>query len=105
MTSLPEKIGKYQIISLLGQGGMGMVYKAVDPDISEQVAIKVIRPELLESDNDGTLLKRFRNEVKACRLLKHPNIIATYAYHEIKNQCYIVMEYVEGEELSQLFKK
>ncbi len=100
MTSLPDKIGKYQICSILGQGGMGIVYKAIDPDISQEVALKVIRPELLKNDTDGTFLKRFRNEVLACRRLKHPNIVATYDYHEEGFNCFIVMEYVDGQPLS-----
>ncbi len=100
MSTLPEKIGKYQIVSILGQGGMGIVYKAIDPDISQEVALKVIRPELLKNDNDGTFLKRFRNEVLACRRLKHPNIVATYDYHEDGLTCFIVMEYVDGQPLS-----
>ena len=54
MSSLPDKIGKYQIVSILGQGGMGIVYKAIDPDIGQEVAIKVVRPELLKNDTDGT---------------------------------------------------
>ena len=60
MSSLPDKIGKYQIVSILGQGGMGIVYKAIDPDIGQEVAIKVVRPELLKNDTDGTEMVSWR---------------------------------------------
>ncbi len=102
MKNIPSKIGKYRIESLLGTGGMGRVYKAIDLDIPAEVALKVIRPELFQDADKDQLLNRFRNEVIACRRVKHPNIVATYDYHESGDNCYIVMEYVQGKLLSDL---
>jgi predicted Ser/Thr protein kinase len=104
--SIPDYLGKYQIISLLGRGSMGMVYQAKDPDINQLVAIKTIRREFLVGSGDDEVLQRFKNEVIASRRLKHSNIVATYEYHENDNKegPFIVMEYVAGKSLGEVIK-
>ncbi|MEE9412353.1 MAG: serine/threonine-protein kinase [Methylococcales bacterium] len=95
------KLGKYKIIAVLGEGSMGVVYKAIDPDIQEYVALKTIHKKLLEDKNRAVVLQRFINEVKAGRLLRHPNIVAMYDYQEDEETCFLVMEYVEGTTLKE----
>ncbi len=104
MTTKPEKLGKYKIVSVLGEGSMGVVYKAIDPDIQEYVAIKAIHKKLLEGKDRAVILQRFINEVKAGRLLRHPNIVAMYDYQEDEDVCFLVMEYVEGTTLKDVIQ-
>src|SRR5688572_4187523 len=94
-----EKLGKYQIAEQIGRGGMGAVYKASDPLLKRVVALKVISENVDESDE---LRARFFREAQACAQLSHPNIITIYDLGEDAGRLYIVMEYLEGEELKQL---
>ncbi len=98
---LPDQIGKYRIIRKLGEGGMGFVYLAEDPDLSRKVAIKVIRKEVLENLPDGGLevTERFSREARALARLNNPNIISIYELENVAGQNHIVMEYVEGMSL------
>lgn len=95
-----KKIGKYKILCILGKGGMGIVYKALDPDIEREVAIKTIRFDTL---TDGTekddLMARFIREARAAGKLAHPNIITVYDVGKEKDVTYIVMQYIEGQSL------
>jgi serine/threonine protein kinase len=95
-----KKIGKYKILGLLGKGGMGIVYKALDPDIEREVAIKTIRFDTL---TDGTAkddqMARFIREARAAGKLAHPNIITVYDVGKEKDMTYIVMQYIEGQSL------
>jgi serine/threonine protein kinase len=95
------KLGKYKIVTVLGEGSMGVVYKAIDPDIQEYVALKTIHKKLLENKDRAVVLQRFINEVKAGRMLRHPNIVAMYDYQEDEDTCFLVMEYVEGTTLKE----
>ena len=96
----PNKIGRYEIIELVGEGAMGQVYKARDPNIDRVVAIKVIRAELVSQS--PKFLERFRREAQAAGRLSHPNIVTVYdAGMEGKNS-YIVMEYLEGRSLADI---
>jgi len=75
----PEYLGKYTIKTLLGEGAMGVVYKAFDPSIGRLVAIKTIRQALSQDRSAETsLADRFRNEARAVGRLSHPNIVAIY---------------------------
>ncbi len=94
-----ETISRYKIEKILGKGAVGTVYKAYDPVINQFVAIKVIHKHLLEQDDSGEQLKRFRNEVLAGRRLKHPNIVSIYEYGEEGDNAFIIMEFVEGRQL------
>jgi serine/threonine-protein kinase len=105
MTKRPEKLGKYKIVAVLGEGSMGIVYKAIDPDIQEYVALKTIHKKLLEGKDRAVILQRFINEVKAGRLLRHPNIVAMYDYQEDEDTCFLVMEYIEGTTLKETIQE
>lgn len=94
MPQLPTHISHYEIRRVLGQGGMGTVYLAVDPGLQRQVALKVLR-----ADTDDQR-ERFRREARIVARLQHPNIVAIYAVGEHEQQPFIAMEYIEGEPLS-----
>ncbi|AFH49412.1 Serine/threonine protein kinase [Ignavibacterium album JCM 16511] len=94
-----KRILNYQIISLLGEGGMGSVYKAYDLQLERYVAIKIINPKLVK---DPVSLERFRFEAKNQAKLNHPNIVAVYGFIETREATGFVMEYVDGSTISQL---
>ena len=100
-----EKIGKYKILGVLGKGGMGIVYKGLDPDIEREVAIKTIR---LDSFIDGPekeeMLNRVIREAKAAGRLNHPNIITIYDVLRDDDLTFIVMQYVDGQTLQTLIE-
>jgi serine/threonine-protein kinase len=97
--NLPSKIGKYEVLEILGQGGMGTVYKAIDPLIGRLVAIKVIVADCIDNPE---LLKRFYREAKAVGNLQHPNIVIVYDLGEENKNPYLVMEYLDGEPLNTI---
>ncbi|MGN6666663.1 MAG: protein kinase domain-containing protein, partial [Trinickia sp.] len=72
------QLGKYRIEAMLGEGAMGIVYRAFDPHIERQVAIKTVRHELFESGERASLIARLRNEAQAAGRLAHPNIVGVY---------------------------
>lgn len=100
--SEPEIIGKYQVQSVLGRGGMGVVYKALDPDMDRTVAIKTLHEYLMSGDEPGNLVERFRGEARAYGRLMHPNIVTCYAYEESGTFRYIVLEYIQGKSIKEL---
>jgi len=99
MSEIPEKLGKYQIKSVIGQGAMGVVYQAFDPDIERNVAIKVLHAHHCAGEHGKDLGERFRREAQAAARCIHPNIVAIFELGRYRDQEYIVMEYVQGEEL------
>ncbi len=92
------KLGRYEIRSLIGVGGMGEVYRASDPKIGREVAIKVL-PADFSADNER--VARFEQEAQAAGALNHPNIIAVYDVDTQDDVLYVVSELLEGEELRQ----
>jgi serine/threonine protein kinase len=97
-----EKIGKYEIINLLGKGAMGIVYKALDPDIDREVAIKTIRFDLISDEEEKSeLMLRFIREAKAAGRLVHPNIITIHDVGREEDMTYIVMQYIGGVSLQK----
>ena len=92
----PERLGKYEIRSVLGKGAMGVVYKAFDPQIERSVAIKTIRKDMVDPHLAAQYMARFKNEAKAAGRLHHPNIVGIYEFGEEDAIAYIAMEYVEG---------
>jgi serine/threonine protein kinase/Tol biopolymer transport system component len=94
-----SQLGSFEIISLLGSGGMGEVYKAKDLKLGRTVAIKVLQKELA---SDPERLKRFEQEARSASALNHPNIITIYDISEHESTPYIAMEYVEGKTLREL---
>jgi serine/threonine-protein kinase len=97
----PTRIGKYRIDQVLGEGAMGVVYRAHDPAIEREVAIKTIRRELLASEGAAAMVERFRREAIAAGRLSHPGIVAVYDYGEDDGTTFIVMEYAPGESLDE----
>ncbi len=99
MAGKPSKIGKYDVIDVLGRGGMGVVYKATDPHLNRLVAIKMMTGGF--SDNPD-LLKRFYREAQSTGNLQHPNIVTVYDLGDLEGTPYLVMEYLEGETLDAI---
>ena len=97
----PEYIGKYRVDGVLGQGGMGTVYRAFDLAIQRPVAIKTVNKASLDPINLQYALMRFRHEAQAVGRLTHPRIAAIYDYGEDADIAYIVMELVTGKSLFQ----
>ena len=95
------QIGKYQIVGVLGRGGMGLVYRALDRNLDRQVAIKTLTEGFVK---DPEMLQRFYREAKKTGLLKHPNIVTVYDLGEQDGIPYIVMEYVAGDPLDKFIE-
>src|ERR1700730_11992063 len=95
-----QKIGKYEIQAELGQGGFGRVYRAFDPTVGRLVAIKI-----LTAEGNRDILTRFRNEPTAAGNLKHRNIVTVYDFGEYNGRPYLVMEFLEGEDLLQVINR
>jgi serine/threonine protein kinase len=97
-----NEILHYKIIKKLGEGGMGVVYKAEDTKLSREVAIKILPPHLLVTEDDRS---RFNREAKAAAALNHSNIATVYEINESDEKPFIVMEYVEGQTLNHIIEK
>jgi serine/threonine protein kinase len=93
---------RYEIISNLGKGGMGMVFKAHDRVLDETVALKILRPDVA---GEGEMLKRFRSEIKLARKVRHKNVCGIHEYGQEDNLQYIAMEFVPGIDLKRLLKQ
>jgi serine/threonine-protein kinase len=94
-----RKLGPYELIRLLGRGGMGEVFLARDPRLDRQVALKVLPQEMAESPRRR---ERFLQEARAAAALKHPNITTIHDIGEAESEAYITFEYVEGQTLESL---
>jgi Tol biopolymer transport system component len=99
MLTPKTRLGPYEIVSLLGRGGMGEVYRATDGRLGRAVAIKVLAKEFAA---DPTLVGRFKQEARAASALNHPNITTVYDIGEIDASFYIAMELVDGTTLREL---
>src|SRR6266487_3937851 len=97
-----SRLGAYEIVSLLGSGGMGEVYRARDTRLDRAVAIKIL-PETLAADPQ--FRERFDREARAISQLTHPHICTLYDVGEQQGTAYLVMEYLEGETLADRLKK
>jgi serine/threonine-protein kinase len=93
---------RYEVKEVLGVGGMGMVFKAVDGELGEVIAIKALRQELLSED--PTALERFKSEIRLARRISHRNVVRTHDLGEFSGVYYITMEYVEGKSLKELIR-
>ena len=93
--------GRYEILTPLGSGGMGMVYKAHDRDLDENVAVKVLRLGRAGADD---LARRFRTEIKLARRVRHPNVCAIHEYGQDGHLRFIVMEHISGVDLKQVLR-
>src|SRR5436305_974680 len=94
-TSSHDTLGPYQLLRLLGEGGMGTVHLAFDPALQRQVAIKVLRTQ------NGQTAKRFFREAQSAARLNHPHVVTIYTIESAGPRPYIVMEYVPGGSLAQ----
>ena len=93
-----DLVGEYQITNKLGEGGMGVVYGAVHPEIGKRVAIKVLAPHAAAYPD---LIRRLKEEARAVNKIKHPNIVDIFAFNRLADgRHYFVMEYLEGESLA-----
>jgi hypothetical protein len=99
MALQPSTIGRYQVRSRLGQGGMGVVYLASDPAINRLVAIKLLRI------NSDEMRARFQREARVIGALQHPNIVTVYDFGDHDGQPYIAMEYVPGETIGEVIQR
>ncbi|MBN1223106.1 MAG: protein kinase, partial [Candidatus Aminicenantes bacterium] len=91
--------GRYEVIEEIGRGGMGAVFRVVDKKINEEVALKVLKPEI---SSDGQTIERFKNELKLARKITHKNVCRMYDLNEAEGVPYITMEFVAGEDLKSL---
>ena len=99
-SSLPDFGPPFAVLSRIGEGGMGTVYKVRDTVDNKEYAIKVLRPELAA---DEPSIKRFEQEVKAASLLSHPNLVAVHNFgRDRHNAPYMVMDFIDGENLSDV---
>src|SRR3984957_17102130 len=89
--------GRYEILGLLGAGGMGAVYRARDMELDELVALKMLHGEL---GDDADMIARFRQEVKPARRVTHKNVARTFDIGEHAGARFLTMELVEGESLA-----
>lgn len=102
MDLIGKPLGNYQIVSELGRGGMGIVYRAYQASLNRYVAIKVLPPQLAI---DETFVQRFLHEARASAQLQHPNIVTIYDVGSIEHIYYIVMAEIRGEPLSALVRR
>ena len=99
---IPQKIGNYEILGVIGRGGMATVYKAFQPSLSRIVAIKVLPPRYL---SDPVFVERFHREAQAVAMMNHPNIVHIIDKDRDGDLLYFVMEYVPGVMLQKLMRQ
>ena len=94
-----SKLGDYEILRLIGKGGMGAVYEALKPSINRRVAIKLLLPEYAERED---VVRRFINEARAVNTINHPGVVQIFDVGKsTAGSLYLVMEYLDGETLSE----
>jgi serine/threonine protein kinase len=97
-----DKIGKYRILSELGRGAMGLVYKAIDPDLDREVALKTM---IAGEDASEEAIARFKAEAKSAGKLQHPNIVGVHEVGQEGSLHYLVMDYIEGCSIKELIER
>ena len=93
---------RYQIIEELGKGGMGRVYKVLDKETKEKIALKLIKPDIA---SDKKTIERFRNELTTARKIRHKNVCAMYDLNKEESSYFITMEYVSGGDLKKFIRR
>lgn len=94
--------GRYEVKSMLGMGGMGVVYRAIDKELGEAVAIKTLKADAMASD--PAMLQRFKDEIRLARKITHRNVVRTHDLGEVEGMYYITMEFCEGQSLKHLIQ-
>lgn len=94
--------GRYEIIEELGKGGMGTVYKVEDTKIGQDIALKLIKPEIA---SDKKTIERFRNELKTTRMISHRNVCRMFDLGDAEGTHFITMEYIPGEDLKSFIRR
>jgi chemotaxis response regulator CheB/predicted Ser/Thr protein kinase len=97
-----KKIGKYQILKLLGRGGMGAVYLGLHPVLDRQVCLKILLTDSLE--HGLASVAQLLQEAKSIAKLEHPNIVKIYDVEQVEQLAFIVMEYIDGKNIAQLLE-
>src|SRR5580692_6302357 len=98
----PRRLGNYEILDKLGEGGMGEVWRARDERLNRTVAVKILPPDLA---NDPQRRARFEQEARSLGALNHPNIVAVYDFGQDNGRSYIVSELVDGESLRSIIDR
>ncbi|HSD64658.1 MAG TPA: protein kinase [Ignavibacteriaceae bacterium] len=99
---VPPKIDNYEIIEIIGEGGMGVVYKAIDLKLERYVAIKILNTS---KPPNPQFIERFKREARNQAKLNHTNIIPVYGFTDVDNTLGIVMEYIEGETIEDILRR
>src|SRR5581483_1230804 len=96
-----QAVGEYTLLRQIGSGGMGVVYEGIQPVIGKRVAVKVLRPQMV---NDPELVTRFLSEARAVNAIRHRGIVDIFSFgvHDKTGAQYFVMEYLEGEPFDAL---
>lgn len=97
-----QQIGRYRILTLLGQGGMGIVYKAWDSRLDRTVALKVLPAEIARKNE---AIQRFEREAKYCARLRHPHIVSLHDFEHADNTYFLTMDFIDGVSLDHLLKE
>ena len=100
-----NKLGRYDLIRVLGKGAMGLVYEGRDPNLDRRVAIKTIKVENLSDEAAAEYEVRFRTEARSAARLQHPNIVSVYDSDRDLDIAYLVMEFVQGDDLKHHLDK
>lgn len=101
---MTDFIGKYRVEGIIGHGGMGVVYRAVDDGMNRTVAIKTLHPHLLLGSSGKDLLKRLTTEASAAARCQHHNIVSVYDFGQQNEMPYIAMEFVNGQSLESILR-
>ncbi len=102
---MPATIGRYQVEAVLGRGAMGVIYRALDPALGREVAIKLIRADLLDGEERTEFLARFNQEARAAARCAHPNIVIIHDFALHDGNPFLAMEYVAGETLATALRR
>ena len=97
-----RQFANYELISQLGQGGQGTVYRAMDQNLNRQVALKVLR---IDHGNDESFVKLFEHEAKITASINHPNVVRVFSFGAVEDRVYLAMELVDGGTLDDLMEK
>src|SRR4051812_11178064 len=102
-TAIPKSVGRYEIVGEVGRGAMGVVYKALDPNIGRTVALKTMRVDVHGADEEE-ILRRFKHEAKLAGTMSHPSIVTVHDAGEDSGVFFMAMEYLEGVTLHRVLK-